>query len=713
MSATGSPDPSIPPTAQDRLARSWAAVTAGTSYVPMDIAELTEHLRPFVGRLLDLLRAGTELDPVAGPAAEVGRALVAAHFTSTETLNRTLVLLGNALPDYPGGSDRAVRTALLSGLATGYASGLRDRTLDEQEAIRKAAMTAQARAEQALRDTEARFHAVFTGAATGIALGDLTGHIIESNAALATMLGQSPEQLRGRDVFDIVHPDDVAELREQIYQRVAQGAAERVLTELRFVREDGQVLWGLLAVSVVRDSEGRPSYLVAMGEDNTRRHELRDRLTYRATRDSLTGLANRTLFTDRLHQAFARAAPTTRLGLCFLDLDGFKIINDSLGHDIGDRLLQVVADRLATAVTSDHVVARLGGDEFVILVTESTGERQLIELAERVLAALIPPVALAGHELSVSASIGIVERAIFGSDPAEVMRAADITLYWAKSAGKNRWATFDAERDAQEAARYQLSEAMPEALVNGEFTVAYQPMMTLADDHLGGVETQVRWRHPRFGLLGPEEFLGVAEETGLAVPLGRWVLRAACRQGRDWLDRYGRTPLISVNLSVRQVRDEGLADDVCRVLRETGLPADRLQLELTEHALMDADPLAALRSLVALGVRIIIDDFGTGYSNLAHLRRAPVQGIKLAPSFTGSFDAPEHPDRVDLVIVRTLVSLAHTLGLTVSAGGLKTRRQRDRLHTLGCEWGQGWLFGPPTEPEEIDQLLDAAPTDHR
>ncbi|MGA8115379.1 MAG: EAL domain-containing protein [Actinocatenispora sp.] len=709
MTASGSVDPPVPATGVDRLSRSWAAVVAGTSYVPIDGAELAAHLLPLADRLLTALGAGTAPDPVGGPGAAVGRALVAAHFTNTETLHRTLVLLGNALPAFPGGADRESRAALLSALATGYAGALRDRTLNEQEAIRQAAMTAQARAERALRDSEARFLAVFRGATTGIALGDLTGHIIEANQALGAMLGRSTEELRGRGVFDLVHPDDVDDLRAQIYQRVASGTVERVRTEKRFIHSDGRVVWGLLAVSVVRDAEGRPSYLVAMGEDNTRRHELQDRLTFRATRDSLTGLANRTLFTERLQQVFDRASATSRLGLCFLDLDGFKIINDSLGHDIGDRLLRVVADRLSAAVGDEHVVARLGGDEFVILVTDSTGEEQLTGLAERVLCALAPPIELDGHELAVSASIGVVERSTFGTGPAEVMRAADITLYWAKAEGKGRWATFDADRDAREAARYQLSEAMPAALTAGEFRVAYQPIISLDDGCLVAVEALVRWLHPQFGLLAPDEFLGVAEETGLVVPLGRWVLRTACRQARSWLDRYGWTPLVSVNMTVRQVCDEGLADDVRRVLAETGLPADRLQLELTERALMDTEPLAALRLLNDMGVRIVIDDFGTGYSNLAHLRRAPVNGIKLARSFTRSFDAPEHPDRVDLAIVRTLVSLAHTLEMEVIAGGVETPRQSERLREVGCERGQGWLFGRPAEPAEIDGLLAGGP----
>ncbi|HEY3502355.1 MAG TPA: EAL domain-containing protein [Actinocatenispora sp.] len=684
-----------------RLADAWAAAIADTSFVSLTRTGLTTHLRPLAVRLLAALSPTDPAGPARTVGVEVGRALVAAHFTDTETLCRTLVALGGALP----ARDPAARTALLSGLAAGFAAALRDRTLTEQEAIRQAAMAAQTRAERALRSTEARFRAVFTSAAAGIALGDLTGHILEANPALATMLASPPERLRGRDVFELVHPDDVAALRELIYERVASGRADRIRTEKRFVTDDGRVLWGLLAVSVVRDAEGRPSYLVAMGEDNTRRHELAATLAHQATHDALTGLANRALFTERLHDAFDQAAPAARLGVCFLDLDGFKIINDSLGHPVGDELLRVVAGRLAEAVGPDSLLARLGGDEFVVLRAGSTGEAEVVALAERILAALDAPVEVAGHELAVSASIGIVERATFGTDPAEVMRAADITLYWAKAAGKGRWATFDSERDAAQAARHQLTEALPAALRDEEFALAYQPVVDLTDQRLTGVEALVRWRHPRLGLLGPDAFLGLAEETGLVVPLGRWVLAAACRQARSWLDRYGWAPPVSVNLAVRHVCATSLVDDVRRALADSGLPAGLLQLEITERALMGAEPTTALRTLHDDGVRIVIDDFGTGYSNLAHLRHAPVHGIKLARSFTHSFDAPAHPDRADLAIVQALVSLAHTLDLTVTAGGVETRRQAYRLRELGAERGQGWLYGRPADPVHIDSLL--------
>ena len=696
--ARRSPGTGTAPPATDRarrLAHRWAATLGQSGAVPLSRAALADRLVPVAEALL---AAGAAPDGHEQAGVAAGQALVAEQCADPDALARTLILLDTALP-------ARHRTELLAGLATGFTRALRGRTLSEQEEVRRAAITAQTRAEQALRAAEARFHAVYADAAVGIALTDLTGTVVAANAALGTMLRCPPDGLVGRDLLGLVHPEDRGSLRDMVADRLATGAIGRIRTERRLIGDDGELLWTALAISVVRDSDRRPTYLVVMGEDNTRRHHLAETLSWQATHDTLTGLANRTLFTDRLRRLFGRG--TGRLGLCFLDLDGFKIINDSLGHHVGDELLRHVADRIVAAAGADSLVARLGGDEFIVLRPDSSGEDELVALADRILAVLDDPITVAGHELSVSASIGVVERATLGTDPAEVMRAADITLYWAKAAGKGCWATFDSERDAAQSARQQLAEALPVALREQEFALAYQPVVDLAGHAVTELEALVRWRHPRLGLLGPEDFLGIAEETGLVVPLGRWVLTAACAQARRWLDRYGWAPLVSVNLTVRQVCATDLVDTVWQALDSAGLPPDRLQLELTERALIGAAPAAALRSLYEAGVRIVVDDFGTGYSNLAHLRRAPVHGIKLARSFTESFNAPHHPDRADVAIVRALVSLAHTLRLTVTAGGVETARQEYRLRRLGCEWGQGFRYGRPTDPADLDPLLTA------
>jgi diguanylate cyclase (GGDEF)-like protein len=430
-------------------------------------------------------------------------------------------------------------------------------------------------------------------------------------------------------------------------------------------------------------------------------------LRYQANHDPLTGLANRALFTERLHAAFSSGAGG-RIGLCYLDLDGFKVINDSLGHVVGDQLLVAVASRLDGLVSADgRLVARMGGDEFVVLVEQSSTVAEVVELAKDILACLAEPVRIGGHRLSVSASIGIVERAAAESSPADLMRDADITLHWAKADGKNRWACYDQERNANEIARFTLAATMPAALAHGEFYVDYQPLLQLGDGKVFGVEALVRWAHPEFGRLGPDRFIGLAEETGLIVPLGRWVLAEACDQAREWLNTYGAdAPIVSVNLAARQVAEPSLVDEVRAILEAAALPASRLQLELTESAIMGTAgaPLDALRELADLGVRIAIDDFGTGYSNLAYLRHLPVHALKIAGSFVeGLRDGAAAS--VDTRIVTALVQLAHTLGLDVIAEGVETQSQVDLLRQIGCDSAQGWLFAKPGRPEEIERWL--------
>jgi diguanylate cyclase (GGDEF)-like protein len=466
-------------------------------------------------------------------------------------------------------------------------------------------------------------------------------------------------------------------------------------------------------VSLIRDEHGNPSYTAAMIEDITGRRGLQEQLRHQATHDLLTQLPNRALFLERLTALFDTADPRTRVGLCFLDLDGFKRVNDSLGHDAGDRLLVAVASRLQQCVASlGHLLARMGGDEFVVLVEQTTSVVDLVPIAESMLAALHQPIELDGHRLSVSASIGIVERQAAGTSPAELLKDADITLYWAKSDGKSRWALFDRDRNARDVARYALSSAMPWALERREFILDYQPLVRLCDGRLVGVEALVRWHHPDLGLLAPKQFIELAEDTGLIVPLGRWILEDACRQAQRWYRAHpGAGLFVSVNLSVPQVLQPGLADDVARILRQTGLDVSLLQLELTESTVIGpaGSPLDTLRQLADMGVRIAIDDFGTGYSNLAYLKNLPIHTLKLAGPFVeGLAGDPAGSDRVDEQIVATLVHLAHTLNLSVTAEGVETAAQAERLRILGCDTAQGWHFAHPAPPEHIDRLLASA-----
>ncbi|GIJ31707.1 diguanylate cyclase (GGDEF) domain-containing protein [Micromonospora sediminimaris] len=562
------------------FARAWAKAVAGTSYLPMTHAQLELLLQ----RLTDLLAEALRAEPLdLRVGHKVADELVAAHIVSAEALGRTVEVIQLRLVrdlDLVSDDIEDRMARLLGAVATGYARALRDRTLDEQESIRRAAMTARVEAEQALRASEARF-----------------------------------------------------------------------------------------------------------------RHQ--------ANHDPLTDLPNRTLFAERLAAAVDGSAGSgRRVGLCFLDLDRFKRVNDSFGHQIGDRALVAAAQRLRRAV-EPHLVARLGGDAFVVLVERSTGTGDVVAVAEAALAALSEPVVVDGHDVTVTASVGIVERRVAGTSPDDLMRAAGSTLHWAKSAGGAGWALYDAERDGREQARQELSAAIPAGLERGEFFLDYQPLTSLHDGSLLGVEALVRWRHPRLGVLRPDKFIGLAEETGLIVQLGGWVLAEACREAVGWTSTSGQPPYVSVNLAVRQVRRPGLVQEVRSLLRRTGLPPNRLQLEITESTMMTTseEPVRALRALADLGIRIAIDDFGTGYSNLAYLRDLPVTELKVAGEFVRGLRTPEA--LADERILASLVSLAHALDLTVTAEGVETGGQAERLRAIGCDAGQGWHFGRPASPDHI------------
>jgi diguanylate cyclase (GGDEF)-like protein/PAS domain S-box-containing protein len=514
----------------ERIARAWARAIAGTSFVSMSRRELQTHLTDLAKKLIEALTADT-FEASAG--YDVGTALVRAHFTQPASLDRTMCLLAEQLGQVGEAADRQ---SLHGALAAGYAHALRERTLAEQEEIRAAAMQARSEAESARWASEARFQAVFAGAVIGIVIADIDGRIIDVNNTICDMLGYTPDEFRRLAVDEFIQPDDAPGVRDA-YREMVRGDREHFRLEKPYYRKDGQAVWTDLVVSLIRDPDGPPRYVVAMVEDITERHVLQTRLRHQALHDPLTQLPNRTLFFERLGQILDDADEDARVGVCYLDVDGFKMINDTLGHDMGDYLLLAVARRLHASVSGPgQFVARMGGDEFVVLVERSAGPDELIHIAEAALSAVRAPIQLGAHEITVSASVGVVERAANTTSATELMKAADTTLHWAKRAGKNRWALFDADRHALEVTKFELSASLPAALERGEFLVEYQPLIRLTDETVMGVEALVRWRHPKLGLLGPDRFIEMTEETGLIVPLGQWVLVEGCRPAPPWRD---------------------------------------------------------------------------------------------------------------------------------------------------------------------------------
>lgn len=694
----------------ERLSQRWARAIARETYVPMSSDELLDYLDELVRRT-HLALTGEPFAP--DTARPIGAALVDAHFTGSGALGHTLAVLADApelVAAVPPGARAGRLVAVQAAIADGYATALRELTLREQESIRLALVEARSQVEEALRASQERFRTIFAEAAVGIAVLDVDGTIRDVNQALVGILGRPDAELTGQELTAFTHPSD-AEAVAAAVCRVMSAERAAVQIEYRFVTGPGALLWARVTLSGIEASAGQP-YAVAMLEDVTERRLLELRLEHQAWHDALTGLANRDLFYDTLEKRLADAEADTKLGLCYLDLDGFKVVNDSFGHEIGDGVLVAVAQRLENAVRgSGCLVARMGGDEFVILIEpDATGQPSAARCAEQALNALQDPVRVGGHELAVTASVGVVERPATGLTAAELLQAADITLYWAKADGRGHFAVFDPDRHRREVARYTLAATMPAAVEHGEFVVEYQPLVGLADGVLHGVEALVRWRHPRLGLLAPDEFIALAEETGAIVPLGHWVLQVACQQARQWLPLVGDDFFVSVNLAVRQAHEQHLTQEVAEVLRQADLPPGRLMLELTESAVMGpaAEPLRALQTLAEMGVRLAIDDFGTGYSNLVYLRRLPVHALKIAGSFVSGIPGGPGPDPVDERIVATLVELAHALDLFVIAEGVETVGQAARLRGLGCDVGQGWHFAKPGPPAAITEALRAA-----
>ena len=436
------------------------------------------------------------------------------------------------------------------------------------------------------------------------------------------------------------------------------------------------------------------------------------RLQHALLHDQVTGLPNRAQFTAWLDERLVAASADDRLGICLLNLDRFKSINDSIGTEKADELLVAVANRLRPQASRYGLfLAHLGGDTFAIGVEGTTSSDDVAKVADRALRTLEDPVRLDGMQIPITASAGIVERAAPDAQAVELIRAADISVGWAKTdqGGRRggRWALFDEERNAVEVRRHTLTAAMPSALRRGEFSLNYQPLVRLADGKLAGVEALARWHHPEFGQVSPAQFIPAAEDTGLIVPLGVALLEQACRQAATWRADTGVPVLMSVNVAVAQIRTPGLVADITAVLRRTGWPAEWLQLEITESAFLgtDDDAMTTLHALTGMGVRLSIDDFGTGYSNLAYLAALPVANLKLAGCFLRGVDTASQAGRSNRTILPALIALSHDLDLTVTAEGIETEAQADLLRAIGCEFGQGFHLGRPMPPEEITKLL--------
>ena len=532
------------------------------------------------------------------------------------------------------------------------------------------------------------------------------GAVTYISPQIEAITGHAPEDYLADPTFWVrtMHPDDRQRVLDEDERTDRTGEPFKV--EFRKITRDGRVIWLRDEAALVRDEADEPLYWQGVVSDITERKALEERLEYQVLHDPLTGLPNRLLFVDRLGHALDRTRRRRGLkaAVLFMDLDNFKGVNDSLGHDVGDLLLTVVAQRLGRSLRPEDVLARFGGDEFVVLLEEVEDAEEAVRVAERISKGFRSPFRLDGRELYASASIGIATGDARAKSPEDLLRDADTAMYRAKEVG-GTYCVFDPAMHERAVKRLEEENDLRRAIERGEFVVHYQPIVRLDDRSVWGVEALVRWDHPERGLLNPDEFVPVAEESGLVVPMGEAVLEEACRRAKGWQEAYPKIPplVVCVNLSARQLARPDLAETVEGALRRTGLEGNCLTLDVTETVYVRAleGNTAALDRLRALGVGISIDDFGTGYSSLSYLKRLPADALKIDKSFVGGLGK----DAEDTAIVRTVVELAHTFGMEAIAEGVETEEQAILLIEMGCDKAQGYRFFRPLPPEDVPGFL--------
>jgi diguanylate cyclase (GGDEF)-like protein/PAS domain S-box-containing protein len=550
------------------------------------------------------------------------------------------------------------------------------------------------------RQSAERFRALVQNSSDVIAVLEPDLTVRYHTPSVGRVLGYADEELVGRRLTELLDDGDVNDLRA-FFDEISAKSASPVPRDLMLRRKDGSTCQ---LESVFNNLLDDPNIagIVVTARDVTERRRLEAELAYQAFHDSLTGLANRGLFADRVRHALDRGLRRQNLiAVLFVDLDDFKTVNDSLGHAAGDELLVEVARRLESCLRPEDTCARLGGDEFAVMIENIEGPEGAIVVAQRVLAAISVPPKVLGSEVSVQASVGIA----FGSgsqSASEILRSADLAMYRAKADGKSRYAVYEPSMHERVLERLALKADLQRSVVAEEFEIHYQPIVALQAGAIVGVEALVRWRHPERGLVLPEEFIPLAEETGLILPLGRFVLHGACREVRRWRNQgYGHLG-ISVNISAKQLASSSLPAEITAALAESSLEPSALTLEITESVLLDSEAIITrLEDLKQLGVQIAIDDFGTGYSSLNYLRRFPVDTLKIAKPFVDGVGSSPEQERLASAILR----LGATLGLDTVAEGIEDAQQLERLRRLRCRYGQGFYFSPPLPSAEIDTFL--------
>ncbi len=564
-------------------------------------------------------------------------------------------------------------------------------------------ITDQIQAEIALRNSETQLRLIADNMSDLVCLHDPEGTYTYVSPSCESILGFTPTELVGQDPYSFFHPEDCDRLNQTSHQRALHGSAAASTYRIR--RKNGTYIWLETLTRPIFDEQKQVVGLQTTSRNVTEKIDIQAQLEYDAGHDALTGLPNRARLLQQLDAAIDLAQGQQPCAVLFIDLDRFKVINDSLGHHIGDELLVAIAQKLNDITRPENVAARLSGDEFVVLLNDITGIDQAIQVADRLLVELRQPFALKDRDVFVTVSIGIALCTPRHQTGVDLLRDADIAMYRAKAGGKGCYALFDPQMHLQVLREMRLEEALRQAIEHQELILHYQPIVSLASGQIKGFEVLARWPHSQYGLISPAEFIPIAEETGLIIPLGRWVLRAACAQFSQWRQRFPavRAMGLSVNLSVVQLHDANMVTDLTELLTHLGLPSDCLTLEITESLLIDNVDynVAVLEQIRIRGIRLSIDDFGTGYSSLSYLQRFPFCGLKVDRSFVSHLGTEaENP-----VLIKSILALADSLKLDPIAEGIETEKQLEFLQANGCRYGQGFFFYKPMPASQIEALL--------
>jgi diguanylate cyclase (GGDEF)-like protein/PAS domain S-box-containing protein len=553
-----------------------------------------------------------------------------------------------------------------------------------------------------LQASERRFRRLVQNSSDVVMVISVDGEVLYQSPAVQRVLGYEVTEEPGQFIFDWTHPEDAAFVKGVLRELAATTDAMRTI-ELRIRHADGS--WRTIEAAgknMIDDPDVRG--IVVNYRDVTDQKALEQQLVHDAFHDPLTGLANRALFTDRVEHGLQRRGGTDRLSVLFMDVDDFKTINDSLGHAAGDQVLVAIADRLRACLRPEDTVSRLGGDEFAVLV-ESTTDGLAGQLADRILRAFREPFGVGDKQVQLLASIGIAHAGIHSDDAADLLRNADVAMYTAKGNGKGRAAEFESSMHVAALTRLETKADLEQALTRNQLSLRYQPVFNLKTGQLAGFEALLRWQHPIRGEIGPAQFIPIAEETGLIVPIGEMVIGRALEQAVSWMRSAGRGLTIGVNISARQLREATFVGFLRRALEETGLPPEHLMMEITETSLMQDDE-GRLGELRSLGIRLALDDFGTGYSSLSYLSRFPISHLKIDRSFIGALGVGDD----ESALVRSVVELARAMNMKTVAEGIERPEQLSRMMAMGCDFAQGYLLARPMDAAAAGALLTSGAT---